>query len=88
MMTSKNVILLCVTDLPWTLDNRFITCFTSQYLLDLSTESQMAVMFKKIFGELFTVITDEKFLELAQKNDRLSELKKIVPHTLKGALIA
>ncbi len=45
-------------------------------------------MFKQIFGELFTVITDEKFLELAQKNDRLSELKKIVPHTLEGALIA
>jgi len=72
MMTSKNVILLCVTDLPWTLDNRFIRCFTSQYLVDLPTESQRAVMFKQIFGELFTVITDEEFLELAQKNDRLS----------------
>ena len=68
----RNVSFLGATNLPWLIDRGYIRRFSVKYLVGLPTESQRAVMLKQIFGELFTVITDEEFQDLAKLTDKLS----------------
>jgi SpoVK/Ycf46/Vps4 family AAA+-type ATPase len=72
MTTYKNVSFLGATNLPWMIDKGYIRRLAAKYLVGLPTESQRAVMFKKIFVQLFTVITDEEFQDLAKQNDKLT----------------
>ncbi len=72
MTTYKNVSFLGATNLPWMIDKGYIRRLAAKYLVGLLTESQRAVMFKKIFVQLFTVITDKEFQDLAKQNDKLT----------------
>jgi SpoVK/Ycf46/Vps4 family AAA+-type ATPase len=68
----KNVSLLCATNFPWRLDDGYIRRFTELLLVDLPGELTRAVMLKKKFGEMFTIVTDDEYLQLAKKIDGLS----------------
>jgi vacuolar protein-sorting-associated protein 4 len=70
--TYKNVSLLCATNLPWRLDDGYIRRFTELLLVDLPGELTRAVMLKKKFGEMFTVVSDDEYLQLAKKTEGLS----------------
>jgi SpoVK/Ycf46/Vps4 family AAA+-type ATPase len=70
--THTNVSFLCATNLPWSLDAGFIRRFASKHLVGLPNEQQRAVIFKKLFGQIFSVITDKEYNQIAQKYDGLS----------------
>jgi SpoVK/Ycf46/Vps4 family AAA+-type ATPase len=72
MTTYKNVCFLCATNLPWSLDAGYVRRFSSKYLVELPTEQQRAVMFKKLFGQIFNLISDDEFNQLAKKYVGLS----------------
>ena len=72
MTTHRNVSFLCATNFPWYLDAGYIRRFASKHMVGLPNKFQRAVIFKKLFGQMFSVITDAEYNQLASKCDGLS----------------
>jgi len=72
MTTHKNVSFLCATNFPWSLDAGYIRRFASKHMVGLPNKLQRAVILKQLFGQIFSVITDEEYNQLASPYKGLS----------------